>query len=84
MRLPALFVLVAAPLMVLGAACVDGATPDCSLPNSGCGVPPTDAAAEASTSDASLDAAADAADAADAAGDAVKPDAGDAGDAKTD
>lgn len=81
MRLPAFLGIVAAPLVVLAAACVDGATPDCTTPNSGCFVAATDAATEAgdaSTSDAhATDAAADAATD-DAPDDAAKADAGDA------
>jgi len=80
MRHPALLALTLAPLLVLAAACVDGATPDCTLPNSGCIVVQKDASTEAgdgSASDASTDAT-------DAGTDGPKPDAGDAGDAKND
>lgn len=76
MRLPVLLSLAAAPLFVLAAACVDGATPDCTKPNSGCVFTPVDAAAEAGDG-ATSDAASDATD----AGDALQTDAGDAGDA---
>ena len=62
MRLPAFFALAAAPLFVLAAACVDGATPDCTKPNSGCVSVPAEASTEAGDS-AAADAASDATDA---------------------
>lgn len=62
MRLPAFLALAAAPLFVLAAACVDGATPDCTKPNSGCVSVPTEASTEAGDS-AAADAASDAPDA---------------------
>ena len=83
MRLPAFLALAAAPWLVLAAACVDGATPDCSTPSAGCIVVPADASTDASDGSTSDAPASDAADAADAA-DAPKADASDAGDAKTD
>ncbi|HEX7604223.1 MAG TPA: hypothetical protein VF316_21540 [Polyangiaceae bacterium] len=85
MRLPAFLALASVPLLVLAAACVDGATPDCSKPNSGCLVVPTDAATTdaADAAEASDASSGDATDATDAATDA-KADGGDAGDAKTD
>jgi len=81
MRLHAFLVLASAPLLALAvAACVDGATPDCTSPTSGCIVVPADG----STTDAT-DAASEASDAstsdandADATPDAPKADAGDA------
>ena len=76
MRLPVFLALAAAPLFVLAAACVDGATPDCTKPNSGCVFTPVEASAEAGDG-ATSDAASDATD----AGDALQIDAGDAGDA---
>ena len=82
MRLPALLVLASAPWLALAAGCVDGATPDCTKPNSGCVVALTDASAT-DASDASVPDASDS-DATDAAADAPKADGGDAGDAKTD
>ena len=76
MRLPVFLALAAAPLFVLAAACVDGATPDCTKPNSGCVFTPVEASAEAGDG-ATSDAASDATD----EGDALPTDAGDAGDA---
>jgi len=81
MRLPAFLALASVPLLVLAAACVDGATPDCSKQNSGCFVVPTDAAttdAADAASEASDASSGDATDATDAATDALKADAADA------
>lgn len=82
MRLPAFLALASVPLLALAAACVDGATPDCSKPSSGCLVVPTDAATT-DAADASDASSGDATDATDAATDA-RADGGDAGDAKID
>lgn len=78
MRFPIFLALAAAPWFVLAAACVDGATPDCTKPNSGCIAGPVEASAEAGDGSTS-DAASDATDA--GSTDALQADAGDAGDA---
>ena len=78
----AVLVLATTPWLAFAAACVDGATPDCTKPNSGCVVAPaTDGSADVSSGDGSVTdtATSDATDAnADARAEGGDADAGDA------